>query len=68
MATAEVHRHQDPHGEGLGVGLLQHPDQNRSQHPILLAVDQELGEGAGSGGWSKNSPASYALRIVGRAD
>ena len=28
------------------VGLPQNADQNRSQHPILLAVDQKLGEGA----------------------
>ena len=28
------------------VGLSQHPDQHRSKGPILLAVDQELGEGA----------------------
>jgi hypothetical protein len=28
------------------VGLPQHPDQDRPERPILLAVDQELGEGA----------------------
>jgi len=28
------------------VGLPQHPDEHRSQRPVLLAVDQELGEGA----------------------
>ena len=27
------------------VGLSQHPDQHRPQRPVLLAVDQELGEG-----------------------
>jgi hypothetical protein len=26
--------------------LHQHPDEHRPQHPVLLAVDQELGEGA----------------------
>jgi hypothetical protein len=26
--------------------LPQHPDEHRPQRPILLAVDQELGEGA----------------------
>jgi hypothetical protein len=29
--------------------LSQHPDQHRSECPVLLAVDQELGEGAGLG-------------------
>jgi hypothetical protein len=28
------------------VPLPQHPDEHRSQRPVLLAVDQELGEGA----------------------
>ena len=32
---------------GVPVTLSQHPDQHRPQRPILLAVDQELGEGAG---------------------
>jgi hypothetical protein len=26
--------------------LLQHPDQHRPERPVLLAVDQKLGEGA----------------------
>jgi hypothetical protein len=30
----------------FSVGLPQHPDQDRPQHPTLLAVDQELGDGA----------------------
>jgi hypothetical protein len=31
--------------------LSQHPDEHRPKRPILLAVDQEFGEGAtGSGG------------------
>ena len=29
--------------------LPQHADQHRPEHPILLAVDQQLGEGAGVG-------------------
>jgi hypothetical protein len=40
-------------GKGAGplrlassVGLPQHPDQHRPQGPVLLAVDQQLGEGA----------------------
>ena len=28
------------------IGLPQHPDEHRSDCPVLLAVDQELGEGA----------------------
>ena len=32
--------------EQLAVSLPQHPDEHRPQHPILLAVDQQLGEGA----------------------
>jgi len=31
------------------LALPQHPDQHRSERPVLLAVDQELGEGAGGG-------------------
>jgi hypothetical protein len=31
----------------LAFGLPQHPDEHRSKRPVLLAVDQELGEGAG---------------------
>ena|SRR5215207_3363229 len=27
------------------LGLPQHPNQHGSKHPVLLAVDQELGEG-----------------------
>lgn len=27
------------------LGLAQHPYKNRTQHPVLLAVDQQLGEG-----------------------
>jgi hypothetical protein len=28
------------------IGLTQHPDEHRPEDSILLAVDQELGEGA----------------------
>ena len=30
----------------LPVGLSQHPDEHRPEGPILLAVDQQLGESA----------------------
>jgi hypothetical protein len=33
-------------GRTRAPGLPQHPDQHRPERPILLAVDQELGEGA----------------------
>jgi hypothetical protein len=28
------------------LSLPQHPDEHRSERPVLLAVDQEFGEGA----------------------
>jgi hypothetical protein len=28
------------------IGFPQHPDQHRPERPVLLAVDQQLGEGA----------------------
>jgi hypothetical protein len=34
---------------GAAVDLPQHPDEHGSERPILLAVDQQLGEGALSG-------------------
>jgi hypothetical protein len=30
----------------LPLSLPQHPDEHRSEHPVLLTVDQQLGEGA----------------------
>jgi len=33
-------------GGRLAIGLPQHPDQHRPVRPVLLAVDQQLGEGA----------------------
>jgi len=30
----------------VSVSLPQHPDEHRSEGPVLLAVDEELGEGA----------------------
>jgi hypothetical protein len=33
-------------GGTRALGLAQHPDQHRSERPVLLAVDQELSEGA----------------------
>ena len=38
-----------PRSLPITVGLPQHADQHRSQRPVLLAVDQELGEGASRG-------------------
>jgi hypothetical protein len=32
------------HFAALAVGVPQHPDERRPQRPVLLAVDQELGE------------------------
>ena len=32
---------------GSQLHLPQHPDEHRPEDPILLAVDQDLGEGAG---------------------
>jgi hypothetical protein len=38
------------HGQTRSVvGLPQHPDEHRPKRPILLAVDQELGERSGLG-------------------
>jgi hypothetical protein len=41
------------HVEAKGTGLLpthfpQHPDEYRPERPVLLAVDQQLGEGRDS--------------------
>jgi hypothetical protein len=33
-------------GPRLAVELSEHPDQHRSERPILFAVDQKFGEGA----------------------
>jgi hypothetical protein len=35
--------------ELLTLHLPQHPDEHRPENPIFLAVDQQLGEGAGLG-------------------
>jgi hypothetical protein len=34
-------------GQLLAFGLPQHPDEYRPERPVLLAIDQQLGEGAG---------------------
>jgi len=34
------------HGRLHAIGFSEHPNQHRSQRPVLLAVNQELGEGA----------------------
>jgi len=36
-----------PYPSAFAFDFPQHPDEHRPQRPILLAVDQELGEGAG---------------------
>jgi hypothetical protein len=33
---------------GSLFNLSQHPDEHRPERPVLLAVDQQVGEGAGS--------------------
>ena len=43
----------------LAFGLPQHPDEHRPERPILLAVDQQLGEGARFG-FPQNSPIRSA--------
>jgi hypothetical protein len=40
------HRGASSGGRGLAVVLAEHSDEHSPQRPILLAVDQELGEGA----------------------
>jgi hypothetical protein len=43
-----LHGHVSAQGDAaLTVALRQHADQHRTEATILLAVDQELGEGAG---------------------
>jgi hypothetical protein len=37
-----------------GLTFSQHPDEHRPERPILLAVDQEFGEGAGRRTYSRN--------------
>ena len=37
------------HGPAFPVCFPQHPDEHRPQRPILLAVDQQLGEGTALG-------------------
>jgi hypothetical protein len=35
-----------PSAIGSAIGFPKHPDQHRPKRPVLLAVDQEFGEGA----------------------
>jgi hypothetical protein len=52
----------------LAARLPQHSDQHRSQHPILLAVDQQLGEGAGLGGPQELSDPLCPIEVRQRQD
>jgi hypothetical protein len=38
------HRRRGRHRKRLQAGLQQHPDEHRPERPVLLQVDQELGE------------------------
>jgi hypothetical protein len=44
---------EDKNALGVPVALPQHPDEHRPERPVLLAVDQQLEDGA--------SPASCEL-------
>jgi hypothetical protein len=56
VGLPRLERHRSLRQLGLAVGFSQHPNQHRPQRPILLAVDQELGEGAAL--WvAQNSPS-----------
>jgi hypothetical protein len=44
----------------MTVGLSQHPDEHCSKCSVLLAVDQELGEGVALSGSPQNSPIRSA--------
>ena len=41
----------------------QHPDEHRPQHPILLAVDQELGEAAPLGDYPASERIGMAIGL-----
>jgi hypothetical protein len=45
-AAAPLLERTRPNLEVLAIGLPQHADKHRPQRPVLLAVDQQLGEGA----------------------
>jgi uncharacterized membrane protein len=55
----------------LSVSLPQHPDEHGPEHPVLLAVDQQLGEGAalrphrseGRGPWNCMSGCSSSTSL-----
>ena len=47
----------------LAIGLAEHPDEHRPERPILLAVDQELGEGATLGVAPELSDPVGALEV-----
>lgn len=43
-----------------GLTFSQHPDEHRPERPILLAVDQEFGEGPALRGYLQNSAIDSA--------
>jgi hypothetical protein len=44
---------------GLPLRLPEHPDEHRSQRPVLLAVDQQLGEFVGPIPRALNVPEAF---------
>jgi hypothetical protein len=50
-------------GLSVRADIPQHPDQHRSERPVLLAVDQEFGEGAIVGPPSFSAPSQTRLAI-----
>jgi hypothetical protein len=44
------------------LGLPEHPDQHRPERPVLLAVDQELGEGCAGFGVPREEPIDRPTR------
>lgn len=57
--------HAVEHAQELGVpvALPQHPDEHCPQRPVLLAVDQKLGEGAGRGVPVERADAVGAVEV-----
>jgi hypothetical protein len=45
------------------LGLSEHPDQHPRERPVLLAVDQELGEGRAGLGFARRSRSIGPLDV-----